>query len=86
MHMCRNLLHRRCSIAHPLCAQVARLVVILLMLAGVTPGAAQTPQDAVPIRPSAEHPFYWQPRGVPLLLLGGSDDDNLFQWTGKQLI
>lgn len=86
MHMCRNLLHRRCSIAHPLCAQVARLAVILLMLAGVTPGAAQTPQNAAPIRPYAENLFYWQSRGVPLLLLGGSDDDNLFQWTGKQLI
>ena len=37
------------------------------------------------IQPYAENPRYWQYKGQPVLLLGGSDDDNLFQWTGKKL-
>ncbi|MBI3468547.1 MAG: hypothetical protein HY000_36560 [Planctomycetes bacterium] len=31
------------------------------------------------IRPYAANPWYWQYQGQPVLLLGGSDDDNLFQ-------
>ncbi|CAN5267265.1 hypothetical protein BH23VER1_BH23VER1_25560 [soil metagenome] len=31
------------------------------------------------IQPYTENPFYWQYRGKPVLLLGGSKDDNLFQ-------
>lgn len=31
------------------------------------------------IRPYSENPRYWQYRGEPVLLLGGSVDDNLFQ-------
>jgi len=31
------------------------------------------------------NPRYWQYKGKPVLLLGGTDDDNLFQWTGKRL-
>jgi len=31
------------------------------------------------IRPYAENPRYWQYKGKPVLLLGGSEDDNLFQ-------
>ncbi|MEZ4636876.1 MAG: hypothetical protein R2856_18295 [Caldilineaceae bacterium] len=31
------------------------------------------------IRPYAENPFYWQYKGKPVLLLGGSVEDNLFQ-------
>ncbi len=38
------------------------------------------------IQPYPENPFYWQFRGEPVLLLGGTDDDNLFQWTGAKLI
>jgi hypothetical protein len=37
------------------------------------------------IQPYSENPFYWQYRGEPVLLLGGSDDDNLFQWPVKRL-
>ena len=37
------------------------------------------------IQPYAKNPFYWQHNGKPVLLLGGSDDDNLFQWTGTKL-
>jgi hypothetical protein len=31
------------------------------------------------IRPYEKNPRYWQYRGEPILLLGGSKDDNLFQ-------
>ena len=31
------------------------------------------------IQPYARNPFYWQYRGCPVLLLGGSVEDNLFQ-------
>jgi len=38
------------------------------------------------IRPYLRNPRYWQYKGKPVLLLGGTDDDNLFQWTGSRLI
>ena len=31
------------------------------------------------IKPYAENPSYWQYKGKPVLLLGGSVEDNLFQ-------
>ena len=31
------------------------------------------------IRPYVKNPYYWQYKGEPVLLLGGSKDDNLFQ-------
>lgn len=37
------------------------------------------------IRPYSGNPWYWEYKGEPVVLIGGSDDDNLFQWTGKQL-
>ena len=42
---------------------------------------AERPKVANPdrIRPSTEHPWYWQYKGEPVLLLGGSKDDSLFQ-------
>ena len=38
------------------------------------------------IRPYSKNPWYWQYQGEPILLIGASDDDNLFQWTGETLI
>ncbi|MDT0687403.1 hypothetical protein [Autumnicola psychrophila] len=32
-----------------------------------------------------ENPWYWQYNGEPVVLKGGSDDDNPYQWTGKKL-
>lgn len=34
------------------------------------------------IRPYAKNPWYWQYENKPLLLIGGSDQDNIFQWAG----
>jgi len=39
-----------------------------------------------PLQPCAENPWYWSYRGEPVLLLGGSDDDNLFQWLEPDLV
>ena len=41
---------------------------------GAEPGS-----DGNRIRPYAANPYYWQYEGKPVLLLGGSKDDNLFQ-------
>ncbi len=38
-----------------------------------------TQGDADRIRPYEKNPFYWQYKGKPVLLLGGSVEDNLFQ-------
>ena len=38
------------------------------------------------IKISIDYPSYWEYNGKPVLLLGGSDDDNLFQWTNEDLI
>jgi beta-mannanase len=32
----------------------------------------------------SDNPFYWQHNGQPMLLLGASGDDNLFQWAGAE--
>jgi hypothetical protein len=37
------------------------------------------------IAPWSENPRYWAQDGKPVLLVGGSDDDNLFQWTEPEL-
>lgn len=42
--------------------------------------------DEPPLRPWRENPWYWSYHSEPVLLLGGSDDDNLFQWPEDQLI
>jgi hypothetical protein len=41
--------------------------------------AATEDENANRIRPYARNPRYWQYKGEPVLLLGGSKDDNLFQ-------
>ena len=40
----------------------------------------------VALEPWAENAWYWSHNGKPLMLLGGSDDDNLFQWPAEKLI
>ena len=38
------------------------------------------------LQPWKGNAWYWSYRGKPVLLLGGSDDDNLFQWPKKRLL
>lgn len=42
--------------------------------------------DEAALRPWSENAWYWSHQGKPVLLLGGSDDDNLFQWPERLLI
>ena len=55
--------------------QVAQRVAVLIVVAHAAIHAVA--DDG--LRPYEENPSYWQYRGEPVLLLGGSDDDNLFQ-------
>ena len=38
------------------------------------------------IKPWTENPWFWQYKGEPIMLLGASSDDNLFQWTTEMLV
>jgi predicted SnoaL-like aldol condensation-catalyzing enzyme len=57
--------------------------VICAIIPAFTAGALDVEQ---PLRPWPENPWYWSLDGEPVLLLGGSDDDNLFQWPEAELI
>ena len=59
------------------------LVLAPSSVAAQTDAAIQEVEN--PVQPSTEHPFYWAYEGEPVVLIGGSDDDNLFQWTGDRL-
>jgi len=52
---------------------------ILLGLFLATAAPLASADDAARIRPYAANPYYWEYQGAPVLLLGGSKDDNLFQ-------
>ena len=51
----------------------------LAVLASLAVGSAVSAQNAHRIKPWTENPRYWQYEGKPVLLVGGSKDDNLFQ-------
>ncbi len=51
---------------------------LVVAVAGVLPAMAGGSDDAR-IKPYAKNPFYWQYKGEPVLLLGGTVEDNLFQ-------
>ncbi len=51
---------------------------LLALAAALTTALAQTPASDR-IQPWPQNPRFWQYRGQPVLLLGGSKDDNLFQ-------
>ena len=55
---------------------------ILMFLVGVT--GFNVSADS--LKPWSKNPWYWEYQGEPVLLLGGSDDDNLFQWPKDRLI
>lgn len=58
----------------------------LVLLAACGESTAPPPEQAAErIRPWAENAWYWEYGGDPVLLLGGTDDDNLFQWPDEEL-
>jgi hypothetical protein len=56
--------------------------IILIALSGLS---AEAVAVEAALQPWHRNPWYWSYRGEPVLLLGGSDDDNLFQWSEKDL-
>ena len=38
------------------------------------------------VQPYRNNPWYWEYKGEPVMLIGASDRDNLWQWTGDVLI
>jgi hypothetical protein len=63
-------------------SQKLTLLLLALLIAGIGRTAAAADHR---IRPYDANPYYWQYKGRPVLLLGGSDDDNLFQWEESAL-
>ena len=57
----------------------------IVLASALVSAASADDENADRIHPYSKNPFYWQYRGEPVLLVGGSDDDNLFQWTGSLL-
>jgi hypothetical protein len=57
---------------------VVGLAGLLIVLAPASV-CGQSAADTNRIRPYAKNPYYWQFKGKPVLLLGGSVEDNLFQ-------
>jgi hypothetical protein len=57
-----------------------RYIVAAIVFAQISPGVVSA------IEPWSRNPWYWAHNGKPLLLLGGSDDDNLFQWPREKLV
>lgn len=47
--------------------------------------ATSLADDADRIQPYPKNPYFWKYKSKPVLLLGGSDDDNLFQWERDKL-
>lgn len=75
--------HRRGG-RHGLAVLVAAAVAMAAAATATTGLPARAADDG--LRPWPENPWYWSRGGEPVLLLGGSDDDNLFQWPAEQLI
>jgi hypothetical protein len=55
-----------------------RFVVTITVLAIVISGCSDRSENNNRIKPYYENPYFWQYKGKPVLLLGGSGDDNLF--------
>jgi len=62
---------------HPTALLIAGALALAAPLLSAAPPDAADP--AARLRPYAKNPWYWQYQQQPVLLLGGSTDDNLFQ-------
>ena len=61
-------------------------IVILRSMTLTGQSVSNADDDFKGIKPYIQNQWYWQYLGEPIILRGGSDDDNPFQWTGKELI
>ncbi|MFP6766920.1 MAG: hypothetical protein VB859_02040, partial [Planctomycetaceae bacterium] len=68
---------------------VVTVAVTLALLGPTPPGhlSVRAANAGEPVlAPWKDNPWYWSFQSKPVMLLGGSDDDNLFQWPEKALI
>lgn len=83
----QRLFHSHSQRPWPLSGRTVRPAILGLLFAALTlwgqslwaQGQPALVDDSQAIQPWKENPRYWQYRGQPVLLLGGSKDDNLFQ-------
>lgn len=66
-----------------LCFGLVNLTIFMANAQNPQSEPSQKSEDA--IRIYEKNPWYWQYKGEPVLLRGGTDDDNLWQWSGKKL-
>ncbi len=67
-------------------AKLFFLLIMALNLQSVDAAGQKVTADSYQgIKIYDHNPWYWQYQGKPVLLRGGTNDDNLFQWTGKEL-
>ena len=59
---------------------------LLLVVCFIGSNSKRVVADEPSMKPWTINPWYWSIDGKPVLLLGGSDDDNLFQWPKARLI
>ena len=55
------------------------LIILLIGLSCISCSSTENTPSDNQIKPYLQNPGYWQYKGEPVLLLGGTDDDNLFQ-------
>jgi Putative collagen-binding domain of a collagenase len=68
-------------------ARTTFAIAAAFLCAAALAGRAGHTESAGPeIQPWQRNPWYWSDRGKPVLLVGGSDDDNLFQWPEADLV
>jgi hypothetical protein len=67
-------------------AKVVLFLCILIFSAEITYCQNMRNYNNNRIRPWNENNRYWQYEGKPVMLLGASDDDNLFQWPAELLV
>ncbi len=63
--------------------KISLLSILILCVTSFTSGKKS---DKNRIKPWSENQWYWQYKRKPIMLLGASNDDNIFQWSAKKLI
>ena len=62
------------------------IIMLIMLLTSLFFNSQNEKSEKNRIQPWSENPWYWQFKGEPVLLLGASSDDNLFQWPAEKLI
>jgi hypothetical protein len=64
-----------------------KIRIVFILLSALLFSACNTiKKTAGPIKPSTVNPSFWEYKNEPVLLLGASSDDNLFQWPQELLL